>query len=255
MTEHKNTTAATEDIQTVHEEFKKEFLPSVHRIGIGTMAAALVMTLAPTIYFVFIRGIDVSWKSFLAVVTAIFSFSITMWITEPMAFWPVLGSAGTYLAFLAGNASNMRLPVALNARATVDEEDDLEHPKVHCAMIIALFASVVVNLAILLVIVIAGDLLLNLLPASILAAFGFIMPCLMANNIIMRSKGKDGSILPGLIDNLPFFAAGFIGQYLCRNVFTGLKSYGMLVAVFGAIGVAYLFYLKDCAADKRAENQ
>lgn len=49
------------DIDAVHEEFHKEFTPSVHKIGAGTMAVALLLSVLPTIYFVFIKGIDIPW--------------------------------------------------------------------------------------------------------------------------------------------------------------------------------------------------
>ena len=43
------------DIDAVHEECHKEFTPSVHKIGAGTMAVALLLSVLPTIYFVFIK--------------------------------------------------------------------------------------------------------------------------------------------------------------------------------------------------------
>ena len=100
------------------EEYHQEFLPQVHKIGATTMAIALILSLLPTIYFVFIKGIEVPLSTFISVMIAIFTFAIGMWLSEPAAFWPVLGSAGTYFAFLAGNASSMRLPVALTARSS-----------------------------------------------------------------------------------------------------------------------------------------
>ena len=39
------------------EEYHQEFLPQVHKIGATTMAIALILSLLPTIYFVFIKGI------------------------------------------------------------------------------------------------------------------------------------------------------------------------------------------------------
>ena len=74
------------DMDAVHEEFHKEFTPSVHKIGAGTMAVALLLSVLPTIYFVFIKGIDIPWANFMAVVVAIASFAISMWLSEPVAF-------------------------------------------------------------------------------------------------------------------------------------------------------------------------
>ena len=243
------------DIDAVHEEFHKEFTPSVHKIGAGTMAVALLLSVLPTIYFVFIKGIDIPWANFVAVVVAIASFAISTWLSEPVAFWPVIGSAATYFAFLSGNASSMRLPVALAARAFVDEPDDPSNPKFHVATIIALFASVVVNLAILLVIIILGDIILGMMPASVLAAFGFIMPCLTANNILMRCKDRQAKFIPGFFRLLPYLLAGFITPYICKALAATFPIFGMidmLFAVGAAILVGYVIYRRDVAAEAKA---
>jgi hypothetical protein len=237
-----------------HEEFNKEFLPKVHRAGITTMVLALVFATLPTIYFVFIKGIKVELSSFLAVVGAIATFSIGMWISEPAAFWPVLGSAGTYVAFLAGNASSMRLPVALTARSSLEDGNDLENPKVHIAMIIALFASVWVNLAILICIVFAGDLIIAALPATVFAAFSYVMPCLVANNIMLQLRDKAGKFIPGIKSSWPYIAAGLAVKLITKYWLTGLANWAILIAVVVAALVAYVFYLRDCKADEEAEK-
>ena len=221
------------------EEYHQEFLPQVHKIGATTMAIALILSLLPTIYFVFIKGIEVPLSTFISVVIAIFTFAIGMWLSEPAAFWPVLGSAGTYFAFLAGNASSMRLPVALTARSSIEGGDDLENPRTHVAMIIALFASVVVNLAILLSIVLIGDGLISILPA---------------NNILMQSKGPDGTIIKGFLKVLPYLLTGVAAQLLVKNVFTFLSNYGILLAVVLSVLVAYGFYRRDLAAHEKQNS-
>ena len=217
------------------EEYHQEFLPQVHKIGATTMAIALILSLLPTVYFVFIKGIEVPLSTFISVMIAIFTFAIGMWLSEPAAFWPVLGSAGTYFAFLAGNASSMRLPVALTARSSIEGGDDLENPRTHVAMIIALFASVVVNLAILL-------------------SFNFVMPCLLANNILMQSKGPDGTIIKGFLKVLPYLLTGVAAQLLVKNVFTFLSNYGILLAVVLSVLVAYGFYRRDLAAHEKQNS-
>lgn len=252
MENMENKTQTTE--LSPREEYHQEFLPQVHKIGAATMAIALILSLLPTIYFVFIKGIEVPLSTFISVMIAIFTFAIGMWLSEPAAFWPVLGSAGTYFAFLAGNASSMRLPVALTARSSIEGGDDLENPRTHVAMIIALFASVVVNLAILLSIVLIGDGLISILPASVLAAFNFVMPCLLANNILMQSKGPDGTIIKGFLKVLPYLLTGVAAQLLVKNVFTFLSNYGILLAVALSVLVAYGFYRRDLAAHEKQNS-
>lgn len=257
MADITNTTPQTPDINEVHREFHEEFTPAVHKIGASTMLIALILSALPAIYFVFVKHFVIPWDQFVAVVVAICAFAISMWLSEPVAFWPVIGSAGTYFAFLAGNASSMRLPVALAARAYVDEPDDPSNPKFHVATIIALFASVVVNLVILLIIVILGDIILGIMPASVLGAFGFIMPCLTANNIMVRCKDRQAKFIPGFIKLLPYLLAGFIVPYICGALATTvplLKQIDMLMAVGVAILVGYGFYKRDCAREAAGEK-
>ena len=218
------------------------------------MILALIFACAPTVYFIFIKGIEVDFSSFIAVVGAIATFSIGMWISEPAAFWPVLGSAGTYIAFLSGNASSMRLPVALTARSSLDEANDLEDPKVHIAMIIALFASVWVNLAILLCIVFPGDAIIAALPASVFAAFSYVMPCLVANNVMLQFRDKAGTFLPGIKSSWPYLAAGIGVKLITKYWLTSLGNWAILIAVVVAALIAYAFYLRDCKADEAAEK-
>jgi len=52
------------------EEYHQEFLPQVHKIGAATMAIALILSLLPTIYFVFIKGIEVPLSTFISVMIA-----------------------------------------------------------------------------------------------------------------------------------------------------------------------------------------
>ena len=121
-------------------------------------------------------------------------------------------------------------------------------------MIIALFASVVVNLAILLSIVLIGDGLISILPASVLAAFNFVMPCLLANNVLMQSKGPDGTIIKGFLKVLPYLLTGVAAQLLVKNVFTFLSNYGILLAVVLSVLVAYGFYRRDLAAHEKQNS-
>ena len=155
---------------------------------------------------------------------------------------------------IADHADRIGVPARFCAAKLIEGGDDLENPRTHVAMIIALFASVVVNLAILLSIVLIGDGLISILPASVLAAFNFVMPCLLANNILMQSKGPDGTIIKGFLKVLPYLLTGVAAQLLVKNVFTFLSNYGILLAVVLSVLVAYGFYRRDLAAHEKQNS-
>lgn len=49
-----------------------------------------------------------------------------LWFVEPISYFPVVGAAGTYMAFLSGNISNMRIPCASMAQVAADVEPGTE---------------------------------------------------------------------------------------------------------------------------------
>jgi hypothetical protein len=51
------------------------------------------------------------------------TYAVPFFIIEPISYYPTLGDAGTYMSFLAGNISNMRLPCAAVAQAVAGVEE------------------------------------------------------------------------------------------------------------------------------------
>lgn len=114
-----NTAAVNTESAETRKVYSEEFIPQVHRIGRSTMAAAFVLAFLPVLYFVFVKGYAAPLSSYVSVIVAVASIGIGMWLTEPLAYWPVLGSAGTYIGYLLGNVGAMRFPVALNLQSVL----------------------------------------------------------------------------------------------------------------------------------------
>jgi hypothetical protein len=51
------------------------------------------------------------------------TYAVPFFIIEPISYYPTLGDAGTYMSFLAGNISNMRLPCAAVAQSVAGVEE------------------------------------------------------------------------------------------------------------------------------------
>lgn len=130
-------------------------MPAVHRIGRFTMAVAFILAFLPVAYFVFIKGYSLPLASYINTIVVITSIGIGMWLTEPVTYWPVLGSAGTYLAYLSGNVGGMRFPVAMNVQASL--KADINTPRGQVITIVGIVGSIVSNLIILFLIVIFGS--------------------------------------------------------------------------------------------------
>ncbi len=55
-------------------------------------------------------------SALLASTMAIVSMSAPNYIIEPVSYSPILGIPGTYMSFLSGNISNMRLPCSIASK-------------------------------------------------------------------------------------------------------------------------------------------
>ena len=45
-----------------------------------------------------------------------------IWFVEPISYFPIVGAAGTYMAFISGNISNLRIPCAMIAQKAAGVE-------------------------------------------------------------------------------------------------------------------------------------
>ncbi|WP_426963610.1 hypothetical protein [Haloparvum alkalitolerans] len=85
-----------------------------------------------------------------AILGAFVSVAVTFgwaWFIEPVSYYPVLGIPGTYMAFLSGNISNLRLPCAAAAQEATDIETGTSRASIISTVAIA--ASIFVNTAVL----------------------------------------------------------------------------------------------------------
>jgi hypothetical protein len=96
---------------------------SMHRVGrIWTGIMILVMSAIPFIYcLIFKTWFNFSsdfWRAFLPIVM----IYLPSGIIEVIAYSPLLGVGGTYLAFITGNLVNLKIPCAMNARRVANTE-------------------------------------------------------------------------------------------------------------------------------------
>src|SRR5699024_981863 len=88
------------------------------------------------------------------------SFIGIMWVLEPITYYPTLGGAGTYLAFLTGNIANMCLPCSSAAQKAVNAEPGSRIAEV--AGVFGIAVASLTNVAVLIIMVIGGTYLITL---------------------------------------------------------------------------------------------
>ena len=98
------------------EQFLTEFNQSLHRLGRLLLVAAIILLLAVPFVIGAINGVMPEAGGFLSGMAKVGIIYIPVAIVEFLVYTPMLGVGGSYISFLTGNVTNMKIPCAMNAR-------------------------------------------------------------------------------------------------------------------------------------------
>ena len=212
------------------------YLDSVYRYGaiwnIGMMVLLLLFPVC--VGLIFNAGLD--WHGFLLGLVATAPMYWAVAVIEVFTYIPMLGAGGSYLSFVTGNISNLKLPVALNALEQADVSINSAEGEVTSTIAIAVSSIVTTVIIILGVILIVP--LRPVLSAPVLEpAFAQILPALFGGlAVVFISKNWKIAIAPlilmlVLFIFIPALNAGTVGIMVP-------------VGVLFTIGVSRILYKK-----------
>lgn len=180
----------------MHEKKEMTYLDSVHRDGrIWGIVLGLMLLLFPvavSLLFGAMPQMDALLKGILATVPMYWAVGIV----EIFTYVPMLGAGGTYLSFITGNISNLKLPCAIDAMERAGYKASSEEGEIISTIAIAV--SSIVTTLIILVGVIAIVPLTPVLESPVLEpAFNMILPALFGGlAVVFVSKNLKLSIAP-----------------------------------------------------------
>ena len=192
------------------------YIDSVHRDGtiwnLGVMALLIAFPLTVAVAF----GASPDWG---ALVVGLISTAPMYWavgIIETITFVPMLGAGGSYLSFVTGNISNLKLPCAINAL----EQNEVSATSEEGELIstIAIATSSIVTTIIIIIGVICIVPLTPILEAPVLEpAFAQMLPALFGGlGVAFVSKNWKIAVAPIVLMLLlfifvPALNAGTVG--------------------------------------------
>ncbi|HRX58071.1 MAG TPA: hypothetical protein P5075_04795 [Eubacteriales bacterium] len=214
---------------------ERSYRDSVHFSGRIWMFCALIMMLAvPTSICVYYDA----WPAMSGVLKGFLSVAPIFWtvgVIEVFTYVPMLGTGGSYLGFITGNLSNLKVPCALNALERANLHAGTEEGEVISTIAIATSAIVTTTIIALGVLLLAQ--IEPFLESEIMQpAFDNILPALFGGlAVVYVSRNWKIAMAP-----LIFMIALFV---LVPSL---ASSVGVLVPVGAliAIGVARLLYKK-----------
>lgn len=213
--------------------YKDEYTPQINRIGKITGYLGVLVAFTPAIVLAVVYGIIPKPAALLtAFISGSSAFGV-LWFVEPISYFPVVGPAGTYMAFLSGNISNMRIPCASMAQVAAEVEPGTEKGSIIATLGMAV--SIIINVSVLTIGAILGSSVLAMLPDSVKAALNYLLPALFGALFVQFGmKMIKHSVIMVVIAFALYFAIG-MGVF---NWLPGASNWlGTLGCVFISIAV------------------
>ena len=172
------------------------YMDSVHRDGRIWNLSVMVLLLAFPVSVMFIFNTMPDWNALLLGLIATAPMYWVVGVIETVTYVPMLGAGGSYLSFVTGNISNLKLPCALNALEQNEVSASSEEGEVISTIAIATSSIVTTIIIIIGVILIAP--LTPILSAPVLQpAFDQILPALFGGlGVAFVSKNWKISVAP-----------------------------------------------------------
>ena len=228
---------------------RQSYLKSVHRDGrIWNLSVAAILILVPIVIGAIYHTLP-DWNGLLLGLVATAPMYWAVGAIETVTYVPMLGAGGSYLSFVTGNISNLKLPVALNAleqaEVSINSEDGeiistiaivAEEGEIISTIAIAV-SSIVTTLIIILGVLLITPLTPLLDSPALAPAFAQILPALFgALGVVFISKNWKIAVAPVLLMLVLFIAVPALNA----------STVGIMVpvGVLFTLGVSRILYKK-----------
>ncbi|WP_371362218.1 hypothetical protein SRRS_34280 [Sporomusa rhizae] len=214
-------------------DYNETFLKRCIMVGTITLSIALVCNFIPAIYIWIAYGEIPNFADLgkiLAINAALHGLS---WLMQPISYFPVLGTSGTYVTWLAGSGADIRTPASSIAQKAAGVE--MGSPEGNVISTLAITTSVFVTVLIITLFTFIGTAVMPLLPKFIISSFKFILPAIFAA-VLMNFARKNLDVCA----SIAVVACGLL--YLQRFVVKFPDWLAMLVLLLVGISFAHFKY-------------
>lgn len=218
------------------EKMNLSYLESVHRDGKiwGFTLLGLIVAF-PLVLMLIFQAVP-NWAALGKGLIGVLPMYWAVGIVEIFTYVPMLGAGGSYLSFVTGNISNLKLPCALNAMESAGVKANSEEGEIISTISIAV-SSIVTTL----IIIVGVCLIIPLEPLlsnpALTPAFDQLIPALFGGlAVVFISKNWKLSIAPIVLMLILFLFVPILNE----------STVGIMVpvGVVFTIGVARIMYKK-----------
>ena len=214
---------------------------SVNSLGRFTLIVSIILCFVPFVYLVTVYDAMPPMDAIIIGTIGVWSVFGIVYFVEPLSFFPTLGTAGTYMSFLAGTIGQMRVPAARVAKDVAGVEDGTHEAEL--VAICGIAGSIYLSVGMVTLTAVAGTFILAILPETILTAISnYVLAAIFGAVLAMFAKGR-------LNVAIPAFAFALAFNLIITNfpVPVIVTRFNMLINVIAAIVIARIMYSKGLA--------
>ena len=218
------------------EKFFEEFNNGLHKIGRITSIAVIALLVSLPFIIGMMNQVSPDGAGFLSGFAKVGIIYIPVAIVEFLVYTPMLGVGGSYLSFITGNVTNMKIPCVMNARDIAGTTAGT--PENEIVSTISVATSAIVTMAV----IVAGVILLVPLQPILqnevlLPAFNNVVPALFgALGLKYFVKSPKIAVIPLVLMSL-----------LCIFVPAAINETSILLIPSGGLAllIGFVLFKKD----------
>ena len=178
---------------------QKPYIEQVYRWGLIWNLSVMGILMAFPIVVAILYHAMPDWQGLLGGLMATAPMYWAVGVVEVISYIPMLGAGGSYLSFVTGNISNLKLPCALNALEQAEVKASSEEGEVVSTIAIAV-SSIVTTLIIILGVILIVPLTPLLENPALTPAFDQLVPALFGGlGVVFISRNWKLAVAPILL--------------------------------------------------------
>lgn len=212
------------------------YMDKVHKWGTAWNLSMMVVLLAFPVAVALIFRATPDWNGFFMGLIATAPMYWAVGVVETFTYIPMLGAGGSYLSFVTGNLSNLKLPCALGALEQANVKASSEEGEVVSTIAIAI-SSIVTTIIIILGVLLIVPLTPILENPVLTPAFDQMIPALFGGlGVAFVSRNWKIAIAPVALMLILFIAIPALNS--------GTVGIMVPVSVLFTVGISRLMYKK-----------
>ncbi len=218
------------------EQFFEEFNNSLHRLGKILLLISMILLLSVPFVIGALNSVMPELGGFLSGIAKVGIIYIPVAIVEFLVYTPMLGVGGSYISFLTGNVTNMKIPCAMNARDMAGTTVGTPENEI-ISTISTATSAIVTTLVIVVGVVLITPLQPVLQSETLLPAFNNVVPALFgALGLKYFAKSPKIAVIPLTLMAL-----------LCIFVPAAISQTSLLMIPAGglALAIGFVLFKKD----------